>query len=229
MDPASRVHSSVGMDNFLQKTVLVLVVLMVVGLFVLTGLRLGPGSDVSRSSPSRRELNFPIGLGKTDVRLGLVPHFAVGSIADVASPASPGGDPLMLWVGDVNGRLDVRGLDISDVGVTSPSSRVTVSVNGSVLKNGIDSVTRKDPVGTPPSFQAYLPVLRTARGRGRTHVAESASAERLNSLAATGDRAIVYFGIQLTVLTAAVMVWTGSFRAKGAGQLRFNVRDLFRE
>jgi len=149
MDPASRVHSSVGMDDFLQKTRLVM---LVVGLFVLRGFRLGPGSDVSRSSPSRGEKKFPLGLGTTDVRFGLVPHFALGPIADVSGPASPGGDPLVLWVGDVNGRLDVRGLDISDVGVTSPSGRVTVSVKRSVLKDGFNSVTRKDPVRTPPSF-----------------------------------------------------------------------------
>lgn len=32
MDPASKVHSSVGMGNFVQKTMLVLMVLMVLGL-----------------------------------------------------------------------------------------------------------------------------------------------------------------------------------------------------
>lgn len=70
------------------------------------------------------------------VRLGLVPHFALGSIADVSSPASPGGDSLVFGVGDVNGRFDVRGVEIIDVTQTSPSIRTIGRLTGGVTSSG---------------------------------------------------------------------------------------------
>lgn len=60
-------------------------------------------------------------VGMTKVRLGMVPHFALGPIADVSNPTSSGGDSLVLWMSNVNGWFEVRGLEISDVSVTSPS------------------------------------------------------------------------------------------------------------
>ena len=97
-------------------------------LFFLSGFGLGPGSNVSRTSPSRGEENFSLWLGNTDVRLRLIPHFALGPITDVSDPASSSGDPLVVGVDGVDGWFDIRGLEISDVGVTSPSRRVTGGV-----------------------------------------------------------------------------------------------------
>jgi hypothetical protein len=99
--------------------------------FVLGGFGLGPGTDISRTSPSGG-LKFMLGVGMAEVRLGLIPNLAMGSIADVSGPASPGGDSLVLRVGNVNGWLDVRGVEISDVGITSPSCRVTGRVTKGV-------------------------------------------------------------------------------------------------
>lgn len=102
----------------------------------------------------------------TSVRLGLVPHFALGSIADISNPASAGGDPLVLRMGDVNGWFDVRGVDLRDVGITSPSSRVIGRVKETmvVFRDRFNAVRSRDPVSTPSSFQA-LSVLRATRGR----------------------------------------------------------------
>jgi len=93
---------------------------VVMSRFFLGGFGMGPGSDVPHASPSRG-VKFSLRVGVTNVSLGLIPHFALGSIADVSSPTSPGGDSLILRVGDVNGWFDVRGVEISDIGVTSPS------------------------------------------------------------------------------------------------------------
>jgi hypothetical protein len=82
------------------------------------------------------------------VRLRLVPHFALGPVADVSSPASPGGDPLVVRVGDVNGRLDVRGSDISDICVTPPSCRVMgrVVTGGGTDGGSASGAKRREPV-----------------------------------------------------------------------------------
>jgi hypothetical protein len=134
--------------------------------FVFGGFGLGPGTDISRTSPSRGIEEFCLHVGMTNVRLGVVPHFALGSIADISNPASAGGDPLVLRVGDVNGWFDVRGVEISDVGITSPSSRVIGRVKEitMVFRNRFNAVRSRNPVSTPSSFQA-LSVLRTTRGR----------------------------------------------------------------
>jgi hypothetical protein len=62
--------------------------------------------------------------GGERVRLGLVPYFALGPITDVSSPASSGGDFLVFRMSDMDGWFDIRGSEIRDVGVTSPSCRV---------------------------------------------------------------------------------------------------------
>jgi len=63
------------------------------------------------------------------VRFGLVPHFALGPIANVSSPASSGGDSLVVGMNNVDGWLDIRGCDLLNAGVSAPSdgtsSRVT--------------------------------------------------------------------------------------------------------
>lgn len=67
----------------------------------------------------------------------MIPHFALGSRADVSDPASPGGDSLMVRVGNVDGWFDVRGLEIGDVGITSPPRRVMIGrVTGKVTSSG---------------------------------------------------------------------------------------------
>ena len=105
--------------------------------FILTGFGLGPGSDVSRTSPSRGE-NFILMVGTTNVGLGLIPNFALGSIADVSSPASTGGDSLVLGVGNVNGWFDVRGTEIGDIGQTSPlSCRMAVGAHQRHIKRSV--------------------------------------------------------------------------------------------
>jgi len=76
-------------------------------LFFFGGFGLGPGSDVSRTSPSRGEKKFTL-LGLFAVRLGLVPYFTLGPIADVSNPASPSGDQLVLGMNDVDGWFDVN-------------------------------------------------------------------------------------------------------------------------
>ena len=62
------------------------------------------------------------------MRLGLVPYFALGPIADVSDPTSSSGDSLVVGMSDVNGWFDVRGPEIRDVGEASPSRRVSGSV-----------------------------------------------------------------------------------------------------
>ena len=79
-------------------------------------------------------MNFRLGVGTREVRFGLIPNFALGSIADVSSPASPGGDSLVFGVGTVNRRFDVRGVKIGDIGITSPSCGVTGRVTGGITK-----------------------------------------------------------------------------------------------
>jgi len=158
----SRAHSRLGMDNFVQDGFYAMR-LVVMGLFVLGGFRLGPGAYISHTSPSRG-VKFSLGVGMFDVRLRLIPHFALGPIANVSNPATPGGDPVVLGMNDMDGWFDVRGPDVSDVGVTSSSCRVVVRVGVSNFRNRFDAVRGQDSVSTPPSFQA-LPVLRATRGR----------------------------------------------------------------
>jgi hypothetical protein len=86
-------------------------------------LGLGPRSNIASTSPSRGEYSY-VGVGKSDVRLRVVPHFALGPIADVSDSTSSGGDPLVLRVDDMDRWFDVRGLEISDIGITSPSCRM---------------------------------------------------------------------------------------------------------
>jgi len=135
-------------------------VVMMVSLFILRGFGLGPGPDVSHTSPSGG-VKFVFGRGESDVRFGLVPHFALGPIADVSNPASSGGDSLMFGVGVVNGWLDVGRLEIGDVSITSPSG----GARDGVFRNGVDTVRGQDAVSATSSFQAHLPVLRATRGR----------------------------------------------------------------
>ena len=52
--------------------------------------------------------------------LGLVPHFALGPIANVSSPTSASGDHLVLGMNDMDGGLDVGGPEIRDVGKACP-------------------------------------------------------------------------------------------------------------
>jgi len=134
--------------------------LVVVGLFFLGGFGMGPGSDVSRTSPSRGEEKFSLLVGTADVRLGLVPHFALGPIADVSSPASSSGDSLVLGVNDVDRWFDVGGVEVRDVGVTSPSYRVS----SSVIRYTFGAVSGQYSVSTPSSFLAFT-VFRPTRGR----------------------------------------------------------------
>jgi len=91
-------------------------------LFILWGFGLGPGSDVTRSSPSRGE-KLSLRVGAFEVRLGLIPHFALGPITNVSSSTSSGGDSLVVGVNDVNGWLDIRGPELLNAVVTVPSNR----------------------------------------------------------------------------------------------------------
>jgi len=91
-------------------------------LFLLWGFGLGPGSDVTRSSPSIGE-KLSLRVGALDVRLGLVPHFALGPITNVSSPTSSGRDFLIVGVNDVDGWLEIRGSEFLNAGVTVPSNR----------------------------------------------------------------------------------------------------------
>jgi len=160
--------------------------------FVLRGFGLGPGSDISRTSPSGGVKIF-LSIGEMDVRLGLIPHFALGPVAHISDPASPGGDSLMLRMGNVHGWFDVGGPEIGDIGITSPSRRVTRRVEAAgIFRNRINAVSRYDPVSTPSSLQAHLSVIRAARGRGGTHVAKSAPTKRF---AATREGAVSHLGI----------------------------------
>lgn len=62
------------------------------------------------------------------MRLGLVPYFALGPIADVSYPASSSRGQLVLGMNDVDGWFEVGGPEFRDVGVASPSCRVSGSV-----------------------------------------------------------------------------------------------------
>lgn len=115
---SGRVHNF--LCNLFCAMLLVIVVVVVVSRFVLGGFGLGPGTDISRTSPSGG-LKFMLGVGMAEVRLGLIPNFALGSIADVSGPTSPGGDSLVLRVGNVNGWFDVGRVEVSDIGITSLS------------------------------------------------------------------------------------------------------------
>jgi hypothetical protein len=97
-------------------------VLVVVRLFLLWGFGLGPGSDVTRSSPSGGE-KLCLRVGAFDVGFGLVPYFALGPITNVSSPASSGGDFLVVRMNDMDGWLDIRGSELLNAGVTVPSNR----------------------------------------------------------------------------------------------------------
>jgi hypothetical protein len=135
--------------------------LVVVGLFFLRGFGPGPRSDISRTSPSRGVKFRLLVVGKADVRFGLVPHFAMGPITDVSSPTSSSGDFLVLRVDDVNGWFYIRGTEVRDVGVTSPSSGMW----GRIFWNDINAVSGRDAVSTPSSFLAERTVVRPTRGR----------------------------------------------------------------
>jgi hypothetical protein len=150
------------MDDLLQEVLNAS--LVVVSLFLLGRFGLGPGSDIPRASPSRGEEEFSFLGTKWDVGFGLVPHFALGPIANVPDPTSSGGDFLMLGMSDVDGWLDVRGSKLRNVGVSTPSCRTWEGV----FRNNINSVTGLDPVRAPSSFLALArvadAVLRTTRG-----------------------------------------------------------------
>lgn len=93
-------------------------------LFLLGRFGLGPGSDIPRASPSRGE-EFSFLGAKWEVGFGLVPHFALGPIANIPDPTSSGGDSLMLGMSDMDGWLDVRGSKVRNVGVSTPSRRTS--------------------------------------------------------------------------------------------------------
>jgi hypothetical protein len=94
------------------------------------------------------------------VRLGLVPHFALGPIANVSSPASASGDSLVLGMNDVDGGFDVRRPETNDAGIASPSWRVRYGI----LRDCIYAVSGHIPVSTPSSFLA-LTIVWPTRGR----------------------------------------------------------------
>ena len=108
--------------------------------FFFGGFGLGPGSDVSRTSPSRRENGWLLG-GGSDVGFRLVPHFFLGPIANVSSPTSSGRDSLMLGMSDVDRWFDVRGPKVCNVGISSPSRRLS----------GSTKTTHTQPRGTKRS------------------------------------------------------------------------------
>ena len=107
------------------------------------GFGLGPGTDVPRTSPSRGE-KLSLRVGAREVRLGLVPHFALGPITDVSNPASSGGDPLVFRVNDVNGWFDIRGVEIRNVGETTPSCRMPGRATAHTVKR---CQTVSNPIG----------------------------------------------------------------------------------
>jgi len=152
------------MDDLLEDALDARLVIVVVGLFFLgaRGFGLGPIADVSRTSPSSR-MNVPLlGGGKSDVRLGPIPYFALGPITNVSNSASSSGDSLVLGMNDVDGWLNVRGPEIRDVGEASPSCRVRKRVFG----NDIYAVSGQDSVRAPSSFRANLTVFWSTRARG---------------------------------------------------------------
>jgi len=136
--------------------------LVVMSLFLLRGFGLGPGSDVSRTTPSRGE-KLCLWVGTGDMRFGLVPYFALGPITDVSSPASSGGDPFIVWMDDVDGWFDIRGPKVRDVGVPAPSCRMGFLGHLAVFGDNIDAVNGQEPVSTPSSFLA-LAVFWSTRG-----------------------------------------------------------------
>jgi len=171
-------------------------------LFFLRGFGLRPGSDIARTSPSRGE-KFSLWVGTSEMRLGLVPHFAQGPIADVSNPTTSGGDSLIIRMNDMDGWFDIRGFEIRNVGVTAPSCRMpgsaTVTARTAkrdqtvsnpmgkclgmgrvhsrfrVFQNGIDAIIGQDTVSTPSTFLADLAVCRLTGGRA--HVAEPTPTE----------------------------------------------------
>jgi len=82
--------------------------LVIVGPFFLGGFGLGPRPDVSRTSPSRGDNWWVLG-GGSDVGLRLVPHFALGPIANIPNPTSSGGDSLVVGMSVVDRWLEIRG------------------------------------------------------------------------------------------------------------------------
>ena len=96
-------------------------------LVFLGGFGLGPRPDVSHTSPSRGVNWWFLG-GGSDVGLRLVPHFALGPIANIPNPASSGGDSFVVGMSVVDRRFKVRGPKVSDLGVASPSCRVSGSI-----------------------------------------------------------------------------------------------------
>ena len=108
-------------------------------LFFPWGFGLGPVSDISHTSPSGGVKSCFLLLGNTDMRFGLFPYFALGPITDVSSPASSGGDSFIIGMNDVDGWFNVRGPEISDVGVSTPSCRVpgSVTTTGHAYSQGV--------------------------------------------------------------------------------------------
>ena len=96
------------------------------------GFGLGPGTDVPRTSPSRGE-KLSLRVGAREVRLGLVPHFALGPRSNVSNPTSSGGDPLVVGMNDMDGWLDIRGSELLDAWVT-PSNRTPSWVTAHTAK-----------------------------------------------------------------------------------------------
>jgi len=160
------------------------IVLVVVRLVFLWGFGLGPGSDVTRSSPSRGE-KLSLRVGAFEVRFGLVPHFALGPITNVPSSTSSGRDFLVVGVNDVDGWLDIGGSELLNAVETVPSNRT----RGREFRNDISSVTGLVTVSTPPTFLA-LAVLRPTGSRRWTHVASTTPAERNDGFATAGEGAI---------------------------------------
>jgi len=78
----------VGMNDLLEDALDAMLV-VVVGPFFFGGFGLGPGSHVSRTSPSRGENGWLLG-GGSDVGFRLVLNFVLGPIANVSNPTSSG-------------------------------------------------------------------------------------------------------------------------------------------
>ena len=102
-------------------------------LVFLWGFGLGPGSDVTRPSPSRGE-KLSLKVGALDVGFGLVPHFALGPITNVSSTTSSGGDSLVVGVNDVDGWLDIGGSKFLNAGVSALSNRTPSRVTAHTAK-----------------------------------------------------------------------------------------------
>ena len=118
------------------------------------------------------------------MRLGLVPYFALGPVADVSNPTASGGNQLVIGMRGVNGWLDVRGPELSDIGET-PSNRGPGGGNSThsqkmsndlqlhmvwkgcslagAFRNDINAVSRHDAVSTTSSLLAVLVSLTGRR------------------------------------------------------------------